>query len=277
MSDWREIAEQRRWADLPWSLGAGAESSTGETRWLLDRIREDVPLVTVRDGMETTERHARPDEIEVSDERARHLQAAAEILALGELEASVEGEPRRPAEQWASTAAEARSRLGRRDPAEMETDEDDISLRGHVARANEALDHVSWLIAFYREQAADDNEAKWVVEAISEAAETGVRAGVELRAALGKGVEDDLYRRAITYPSEGGRQRRKSIRPTDDADMRRMDQCIAAHPEGSGHFSWAARKVSREIDAQIAAGSDRKPRSPETLRKSHLNWRKRQG
>ncbi|MFG1383724.1 hypothetical protein [Xanthobacter versatilis] len=102
MAGWKTLVDQRQWNKIEDLWPA---LSSADQRALLAALLEGVPKITVTDGMEQLERHVLPKEA------PSEWKGAAQILALGELEAEIEGDPPMASTSWPSLRGDAEAYL----------------------------------------------------------------------------------------------------------------------------------------------------------------------
>lgn len=172
--DWEQLIKDRNWNALDnlWRGWCLEDADNRERlRALLVLLWETVPMITVQNGMEKTERHIRRSDDESLWSGRTCLKGAADILELGELEAAVEGNPPEASEIWRDYVTQVRKEL-RRYVAESEVSEGTSEL-SRKAHAQDALDHiedVDTLIWNMGSELADEADRRWFDETMMEMA-----------------------------------------------------------------------------------------------------------
>lgn len=169
---------------VPW-LQMAAE----DCRRLLEDLRDAVPTRTVHDGGQEAEVFLMPSEISEP-----HLKAAAEVLALGELEAASSGHDSPPSEmeQWASLVTKIEAVL--RDAKENgKTRRNLVSLDQHLSEARDRLKALRFTEGFARYEAKDPTERAFVQSILSEGAIHAFHLGWRMRAIDQKPFDDAAY------------------------------------------------------------------------------------
>ncbi|MFG1379705.1 hypothetical protein [Xanthobacter autotrophicus] len=206
MSEWKALFDQRRWDEIE---GLWPALSPYEQRALFAALLEGVPKISVIDGMEKMERHARPKEA------PSEWKGAAKILALGELQAEIEGDPAIASTSWASLREEAETYL-RETIADCVAKPKAGHARGELSQEQHCRDSLELLAGIDRTtklmyaelDALADRE--WLGEIIAEVAEYAFVAGRHMQEAWGKPFEGHAVRGIKTLKSAaaGGEQRK---------------------------------------------------------------------
>lgn len=152
---------------------------------LLRRLKAVAVKKEIRNGLEVTMRYARPNE--VSDPE---LRAVAEIMALGELEAAVEGEPPKATQSWADTREKAEAAL--REFSQSDADpEGDPELSRHACRleALALLKQIDFETSAMQGEMPTDEDREWLAEVIAGVVELAFLAGVRFQQAWLKPFE----------------------------------------------------------------------------------------
>lgn len=183
LDGWRKKFEAKEWS---WFYGIEAQVNISaqdvryELKEILERIRKLVGRVKDENGMQVTWRYR------YSEEVPSNLRILAEILELGELEASIYPEPQSTGQRWIELRKEVQTALNKFLEADEVTEGSSaLSRRGHAATA---LDHfkaldvaTTFLKLHMRDLTADEmgeNELEhWANEAAAEIALPAFRAG----------------------------------------------------------------------------------------------------
>lgn len=226
MSEWKALFDRRRWDEIE---GLWPGLSPSEQRALFAALLEGVPKITVIDGMEKMERHARPKEA------PSEWKGAAKILALGELQAEIEGDPAIASTSWASLREEAETYL-RETIADCVAKPKAGHARGELSQEQHCRDSLELLAAIDRTtklmyaelDAPADRE--WLGEIIAEIAEYAFVAGRHMQEAWGKPFEGHAVRGIKTLKSalEGGEKRKGKLAPDTPKIAAYMQQQIDA-------------------------------------------------
>ncbi|WP_374308222.1 hypothetical protein [Methylocella sp.] len=228
--DWRALFTSRRWEALE---GLWRHLPVGDQRDLLDALRRDVPKVVVEDGVERVERHALPREL---GDGEKEWQGAAKIVALGELEAAVEGDPPPANARWDDLRAEADALLHARIDAETpfaarprRRKLKELSEEWHAEKAVGALERFNLLVAWAGREMDSDDDRDWLAETIAAVAVEVFTAGRHMQAALGKPVEFDAVRgrKSLAAASEGGKARARMMKHRTSETVAEMRRLIA--------------------------------------------------
>lgn len=239
MSEWRFLFDQRRWDEVE---GLWPNLSPPDQRALFAALLEGVPKITVIDGMEKAERHARPNEA------PSEWKGAAKILALGELEAAVEGDPLIASRSWAALRMEAETYLratiadsdkrpgAKHDPIELSQEQ-------HCRNAVELLASIGRTTTLMCAEMKNDADREWLGEVISEIAASAFVAGRHMQEAWGKPFEGHAVRGLKTLNSavKGGERRKGKHAPDTPKIIDYMQKLIDA-----GHSQSRAAGLAKQ-------------------------------
>lgn len=248
MAGWKRLFDQRRWDAIE---NLWPTLSLGDQRTLLAALRDGVPKVTVTDGMEQLERHVRPSEA------PPEWKGGAQILALGELEAKIEGDPALASSSWSSLRGDAQTYLretitqcekqpkAKNAPGELSQEQhcrDSLELLG-------AIDRVTQRMCAEMDSVAD---REWLGEIIAEIAEYAFVAGRHMQEAWGKPFEGHAVRGIKTLKSavEGGEKRKGKLAPDSLKIVAYMQQQIDA---GKSQSEAAYRAKAKGLGTSQAA------------------------
>lgn len=138
MPDWRDHYKppQIDWDALenwwPW------EENVSEVRAFYEQLLRDVPKRVIENGLDQVERHAEPGYADLA-----HWRRGAEILALGELEATVEGPPESMTQLWVRRSAEIYDMMAEVVVEEASDDPAaELSATWHAQNASNLLDQI---------------------------------------------------------------------------------------------------------------------------------------
>ena len=226
MGAWKPLFDQRRWDEID---NLWPSLPPAEQRALFIALLEGVPKVVVIEGVEQTERHVRPNEA------PSEWKGAAKILALGELEAEIEGDPPASATSWAALRTEAETYL-RETIADCERETQGARDAGELSREQHSRTSLDLLAAIDRAttlmcaEMDSDTDREWLAEVMAEIAEYAFIAGRHMQAAWGKPFEGHAVRgiKTIQSAAEGGRQRRGKVGPETAQILAHMQQLINA-------------------------------------------------
>lgn len=251
MSEWRLLFNQRRWDEIE---GLWPSLSRPEQRALFGALLQGVPKITVIDGMEKTERHALPKEA------PSEWKGAAKILALGELEAEIDGHPPIASTSWASLRTEAETYLretiaecGQKPMAGQAPGE--LSQEQHCRDSLELLGAIDRATKLMSAEMDSDADGEWLVEVIAEIAEYAFVAGRHMQAAWGKPFEGHAVRGIKTLQSaaEGGAKRKGKLAADTPRIIAYMRELIAA-----GHSKKRAAQLAHKKGLGKSASSNSK-------------------
>jgi len=225
MTNWEELFARREWVALEnWWPHC---EDIGQVRAFRDRIRTDLPKVVRENGMERQEDYVHPQE--APDE----WKGAAYILLLGELDATVDGEPEPVPEVWRRSRNEIEQKLKLLMSSDEVTEGDPIlSRKAHAQAAIECLQDADWSTAAMADEIDPEDskseDRKWLIEVAAGLVCVGFYAGMHARAALGKEIEMHAVRgeKTLKAASEGGRQRRGKLKPATLLILNTMDELI---------------------------------------------------
>jgi hypothetical protein len=247
MSYWRGNAKSGRWREIN-----HLHPSKKDQRVLLAMLEEAVPMKEIKNGMERTSRHALPNEVTGPD-----LKYAAMVLHLGELKASVDGEPPTPTTQWSEMQEQARRFLEQAlDESEYTTGDAELSRNAHLERARECLDEIADLTKFCTGMAVSKAEAERMRHAMAEAAINAFSLGRHAQASLGKLFEQlAAAQEKVLLDRSGAREghnaRRRSVALKWNETARSIASKLWAN-KPSASASQIAKSVRKEIEAQTA-------------------------
>lgn len=183
---WKSWYDARDWVALEnWWPRCEDQKAVAEFR---DRLRNDIPKIVRRNGMDAVEEPVSP---EMAPEEWKR---GAEILELGELDAKVDGGPETASVEWTKTRAIIELEMKKIIQAKTRV-EGDPSLSG-AAHAKQALDilelfdfEVDRLLPLF-----DEEEREEFCENACRFMFLGFVSGIRARTALGKEFERDTLR-----------------------------------------------------------------------------------
>ena len=186
MSDFRKLAREGRWDEVNWIWLDPTEQAE-----FLDMVRKKALKIRAENGIERNWRYALPHEVE--SDRAQI--ALAKILELGELEASVEGEPPIASQAWHDLLKQVEPllQIAMTEP-EVTEGTPELSRRAHANAASEYLAEVARIPAFLAPSMDTEDEMRWLVEVVAEVATAAFMAGYHTRTAWGKAFELDAVK-----------------------------------------------------------------------------------
>ena len=166
-------------------------------RALLEKLREIVPKVKVKNGMEYEEHYF---EASKSDGKVwqddPYLTGAARILEFGELEATVEGYPPPASEIWDDHLVEVGNLLDElTQEAEISGDVGRLSRLEHADQARDLLKQIKISSKWAASQMDSDHDRNWFDEVTSGIAYLSFEAGRRTHAAWGKEFEQTAAKR----------------------------------------------------------------------------------
>lgn len=251
MGAWKPLFDQRRWDEIEdlWPSLPPAEQ-----RALFIALLEGVPKIIVIDGVEQTERHVRPNEA------PSEWKGAAKILALGELEAEIEGDPPTATTSWASLRTEAETYL-RDTVADCERETQGARDAGELSREQHSRTSLDLLAAIEKAtkrmcaEMDSDADREWLAEVMAEIAEYAFIAGRHMQAAWGKPFESHAVRGIKTLKSAAaGGEQRKGKRA---ADTPLVIACMRDMIE-AGHSKARAAELAYKKGLGKSAGGNRR-------------------
>ena len=235
------------WIDLP----------QAEQARLLEALRDTVPQREVVDGIESQCVPLFPDEI-----AEPHLREAALILALGELEAAVQGEPPSEADEW----TELRPLID--EALRKVLDAEDVlktpplnSQLDHARHARERLRALDFLENFYAGQMPDPEDAAWIREVIREVSFNAFHLGRRFQVVTFKPFEPDAVSGAKSRKgsSIGGEMRKGWRAPKTQEVLRYMKQYLVERKtEGKRENISAAARAARRAGLGTSEQANRK-------------------
>lgn len=216
--NWHDLVAAKDWTDLEdlWRHLERADAAD-----VLKELRGIVPMVTIENGMERSERRALPKEV------AEELRGAAKILMLGELEAYVEGDPPMPTAVWRDHQAAAEAFLEEASAnAEVTVGDVELSRKRHCDEAAErfrSLDRTQHLMLG---QMDGPDEENWLREVIAEVAIDAYLAGRHVQAAWGKDFEQHAVRgeKVLHGAAQAGDLRRRTVEPSSQKVLDEMER-----------------------------------------------------
>jgi hypothetical protein len=220
MTNWRELVAAKNWTGVEdlWPHLEQADAAA-----LLDALRSIVPMVTIENGMERTERRALPKEV------VPELTGAAIILMLGELEAYVEGDPPLPTAVWRDLKAAAETFL-HESSAKAEATQGDIELsrKRHCDEAAESLRSLSQTERLMLGEMDGPDEENWLRGVIAEVAIDAYLAGRHVQAAWGKDFEQHAVRgeKVLHGAAQAGALRRRTVEPSSQRVLEEMGRLL---------------------------------------------------
>lgn len=221
MTDWQELVAAKNWTEVQdlWLHLDRADAAD-----LLEALRSIVPMVTIENGMERSERRALPKEV-----RPKVLLGAATILMLGELEAYVEGDPPLPTAVWRDLKAAAETFL-HESSAKAEATQGDVELsrRHHCDEAIERLRSLGLTEHAMLGGVDGPDEQIWLREVIAEVAIDSYLAGRHVQAAWGKGFEQHAVRgeKVLHGAVQAGALRRRTVEPSSQRVLEEMGRLL---------------------------------------------------
>lgn len=200
---WRALLDDNQWeAVAAWfDLAEIIRTDLGERAKSLSEfrqaLRQIVPIVTIKNGMERDTRHIRPNDPPELWEGRSHLKHLAHILDEGILDHLVDGDPPAAREYWTDYRSQIEETLdGLYAEPESTDGHEDLSRKSHVRDAKTHLRNIDFATQVALSQAQDDDERVWVQELVSEIAHDAFLAGRHTQVAWGKNFEPDaLIRR----------------------------------------------------------------------------------
>lgn len=252
MDDWRVLFEHRQWNEIEdlWPHLSPAEQGA-----LLKALQDAVPFITVTDGLESMERHCLPKEAPAE------WKGAAKILALGELEAAVEGDPPQASEAWQVIRAEAENFLQKTlgacaNKAQQNGPPGELSQEQHCRESLQLLAALDVCATWMRREMKSEADKAWLAEVIAEVASHAFMAGRHMQEAWGKPFESHALRgiKTIEAAAEGGRNRKGKRSSKSAAILAEMQKLIDAGHSKARAAELAAQKglgASKEANIKL--------------------------
>ncbi|WPZ28247.1 hypothetical protein T8A63_11305 [Sulfitobacter sp. OXR-159] len=156
MTDWRDHYKDRDWAKVEeWFYHSEDKE---EVAILRDCLRQDIPRVKRRNGVEEMEEYARPDEV------TEEWRGGAEILHLGELDAILDGEPDSALQEWQKARTSLETKLASYTEVNEVTEGAlELSRRAHAEQALQMLGDIDQIGSWMRQELNPD-ERLWLDE-----------------------------------------------------------------------------------------------------------------
>lgn len=242
---WRTLAGAGDWHLIDW-----IDLPLDERKALLAAIQKALGRREIKHGKESQWRYRRPEEVEGP------LREAACILALGELQASIEmdegdGYPPKASEVWAEHRAMVEAALDELEAAGEATEGDqELSRAAHIAAAREHLAGIDMTTKWMVAECHDEHEKDWLREVIAEVAFTAFEAGRRVQAAGGK----DLEALAVRWDRHRETLRRNATKNETSAILTAMAKYIA----GRHSIRNAAKLVHEKDKLGKSADANRK-------------------
>jgi hypothetical protein len=168
---------------------------------------------------------------------------------LGELDATVDGEPEPVPEVWRRSRNEIEQKLKLLMSSDEVTEGDPIlSRKAHAQAAIECLQDADWSTAAMADEIDPEDskseDRKWLIEVAAGLVCVGFYAGMHARAALGKEIEMHAVRgeKTLKAASEGGRQRRGKLKPATLLILNTMDELIEKGIRRQTPRNWRTNK-----------------------------------
>jgi hypothetical protein len=149
--DWRRLVVERRWDEINW-----LQLPFHEQKDFLKALRAVLPKKSVENGMEISQRFVTPAEATVE------LRGAAVLLALGELEAAVEGDPLPAADRWEAMRDDVAGVLGELAAVpELTEGDQELSRQRHAREALSYLQRIDFSYAVAKRQIPGEDQ-EWL-------------------------------------------------------------------------------------------------------------------
>lgn len=255
MSNWQQLIEARDWDAFEHWWWEESDRNKRVAAW--DELKRQCPKTTRVNGMESFQDFVKPDE---APEGWRGL---AILIELGELQASLDGNPPRASEDWAalrSRTTEILSELAKQ--PELTEGDDVLSRVAHIAAAHEWLDEIKKESNLALQQ-ADTEDQDWLRELVSAVARSAFLAGAHASAAAGKEVEWHALRGKNMI--ESGKRSWDERRPESMERNRKIVSCMKKVMADNPNLSIAA--ASRIAHEKYKLGA-----SPEANRQVYYRW-----
>ena len=258
MSDWRTDYAARKWTNLKnwWPYCADMD----ELREFLAWLERDVPKITITDRMEELQDFIHPKDA------PEEWRGAAEILLMGELKATVEGDPPSELEEWSETAnrtaAIMRTFLADTDDGQTGNSKGRGNPLSRSAHAKDALEYLSRVDRDRKLMCAEidsdgdtPEDRDWLSAVIAQAALAAFNAGVHAQIAIGKDIEKYALTGKLVQQgaASGGYMRSSAVKHAKDRMLAEMKRLTAV-----GYSIRKASQLAKENGHGTSAAANRK-------------------
>lgn len=259
MPDWKADYAARNWASIEtWWRHC---DDTDELRELLAWLERDVPKITITDRMEEQQEFIHPKDA------TEEWRGAAEILQLGELKATVEGDPPSELEQWSETASRTTEvmRGFLADTADQKRTGNSKTRGNPLSRSAHAKEALYFLSLIDRDRKlmcaeidpdGDTPEDRdWLSAVIAQAALAAFNAGVHAQIAIGKDIEKYALTGKLVQQgaASGGHMRSSAVKHEKDRMRAEMERLISV-----GYSIRMASQLAKENGHGTSAAANRK-------------------